>query len=66
MSAVISQVCCLSGEPLNEHNEPVALPNGMVYGVNSLRALATPDGRVTCPRTGQTYALSETKRLYVM
>jgi hypothetical protein len=60
------QVCCVTGEQLNEHNEPVALPNGMVYGANTLRALAAADGRVTCPRTGQTYTLQQAMRVYVM
>ena len=25
-------ICALSGEPMNEHNPPLVLPNGYVYG----------------------------------
>ena len=25
-------ICSLSGEPMNEHNPPMALPNGYIYG----------------------------------
>lgn len=25
-------ICSLSGNPMNEHNPPMALPNGYVYG----------------------------------
>ncbi|CAG2179783.1 unnamed protein product, partial [Oppiella nova] len=29
----------ISGQPLNEHNQPLVLPNGYVYGEQSLRAI---------------------------
>lgn len=25
-------ICALSGDPMNEHNPPLVLPNGYVYG----------------------------------
>ena len=60
-------VCSVSGEPLNEHNPPMALPNGYVYGSKTLIALAAHnDSLVTCPRSGQTYALEQAMRVYVM
>ena len=27
-------ICAMSGEPINEHNPPMALPNGYIYGEN--------------------------------
>jgi|SRR6218665_1660707 len=27
-------ICAMSGQPLNEHNPPMMLPNGYVYGLN--------------------------------
>ncbi|KFM83088.1 Macrophage erythroblast attacher, partial [Stegodyphus mimosarum] len=45
-------VCYISGEPLNEHNHPLMLPNGYVYGELSLKQMASENnGKVTCPRT---------------
>lgn len=39
-------ICAISGQPLNEHNPPMALPNGHVYGFNvSTNVLY----RETCP-----------------
>lgn len=63
-------ICAYSGEPVNDANPPLALPNGMVYGSRALSALAAADpqgqGRVTCPRTLQTFDLASAERVYVM
>lgn len=31
-----------SGDPIDEDNPPLALPNGMVYGSRAIRAMARP------------------------
>ncbi|XP_076367685.1 E3 ubiquitin-protein transferase Katazuke isoform X1 [Tachypleus tridentatus] len=60
-------VCFISGQPLNEHNHPLMLPNGFVYGEQSLNQMATEnDGKVTCPRTKAVFDLSEAEKIYVM
>ncbi|VDP07213.1 unnamed protein product [Soboliphyme baturini] len=60
-------ICAYSGEPLNENNPPMVLPNGMAYGHNSLMAImAENNGRIVCPRTKDVYEFEQAKRVYVM
>lgn len=60
-------ICSISGEPLNENNPPMMLPNGHVYGYNSLAAIAAEsDGEVTCPRTKQNFVLDDAEKVFVM
>ncbi|XP_064465845.1 E3 ubiquitin-protein transferase MAEA-like [Ornithodoros turicata] len=58
-------VCRISGHPLNEHNQPLVLPNGYVYGEQALRS-SSRRGRVTCPRTRETFDLKDAEKVYVM
>lgn len=60
-------ICAYSGEPLNENNPPLVLPNGRVYGQRSLMQIAAEnDGKVVCPRTKQMFSLKDAERVYVM
>jgi len=60
-------VCYITGQPLNEHNPPLVLPNGNVYGELALKQMASEnDGKVTCARTNETYHFSELSKVYVM
>lgn len=60
-------ICAYSGESLNENNPPLMLPNGMIYGQNSLFQLASQNhGIVVCPRTGDAYELSAAEKVYIM
>lgn len=60
-------VCFISGEPLNEHNPPLMLPNGYVYGEKSLRKMADEnDGKVTCPRTSESFDFKQIEKVFVM
>ncbi|CAG2102529.1 unnamed protein product [Medioppia subpectinata] len=60
-------VCYISGQPLNEHNLPLVLPNGYVYGEQSLRAMAADNGgRITCPRTKEVFDMKEAEKVFVM
>ncbi|XP_041368384.1 E3 ubiquitin-protein transferase MAEA-like [Gigantopelta aegis] len=60
-------ICTITGHSLNEHNPPMVLPNGHVYGYNSLVTMAASnDGRVVCPRTREIYHLDEADKVYVM
>ncbi|KAB7496490.1 Macrophage erythroblast attacher [Armadillidium nasatum] len=56
-------VCHISGEQLNEHNQPLMLPNGYVYGQKALEQMASEnDGFVLCPRSHQTFTLVEAEK----
>jgi len=60
-------VCAISGQPLNEHNQPMMLPNGHVYGSLSLRQMADQNkGKIICPRTKKAYEWSECEKVFVM
>lgn len=60
-------VCQISGQPLNEYNPPLMLPNGYVYGFNALHQMAIQNkGKVICPRTKRVYDISDAEKVYVM
>ena len=60
-------ICRISGQPMNEHNPPMLLPNGYVYGEQALSSMsAENDGQVKCPRTGETFKFSDVKKVFVM
>ena len=57
----------MSGKPLNEHNVPMMLPNGYVYGEQALNKMAREnDGNIVCPRTKEVFTLSAALKVYVM
>nr|XP_046151017.1 E3 ubiquitin-protein transferase MAEA-like isoform X3 [Oncorhynchus gorbuscha] len=58
-------VCKISGEVMNENNPPMMLPNGYVYGYNSLLSIRQDD-KVICPRTKEVYNFSQAEKVYVM
>lgn len=60
-------VCYITGQPLNENNPPLVLPNGNVYGELALKQMATEnDGKVVCARTKEIYHFNELSKVYVM
>ncbi|XP_064630741.1 E3 ubiquitin-protein transferase MAEA-like [Lineus longissimus] len=60
-------ICAMSGKSLNEHNPPMMLPNGYVYGCDALSIMAAEnDGKVVCPRTKEVYTLDEVDKVFVM
>ena len=60
-------ICHISGKAMNENNQPMMLPNGYVYGAESLRRMAQQnDGQVVCPRTKEIYTLSAVEKVFVM
>lgn len=60
-------ICFISGKPLNEHNHPMMLPNGFVYGEEALRKMSNEnDGQIVCPRTKEIYSFSEAEKIFVM
>ncbi|XP_072026731.1 E3 ubiquitin-protein transferase MAEA-like [Amphiura filiformis] len=60
-------VCSISGQIMNEHNPPMMLPNGFVYGEGSLTVMAAEnDGKVVCPKTKDEYALDQLDKVFIM
>ncbi|EDO31713.1 predicted protein [Nematostella vectensis] len=60
-------VCPISGQVMNENNPPMVLPNGFVYGENSLRSMSVErGGRIQCPRTKDDYLFEQAEKVYVM
>ncbi|ESO95172.1 hypothetical protein LOTGIDRAFT_117625 [Lottia gigantea] len=60
-------ICAISGCSLNEHNPPMILPNGYVYGFSALAMMASEnDGRVVCPKTKQIFHLDDAQKVFVM
>ncbi len=60
-------ICYISGHPLNEHNQPLMLPNGFVYGEEALAKMAVEnEGQIICPRTKEIYAFDQAEKVYVM
>lgn len=60
-------VCHISGLPLNEHNQPMVLPNGYVYGEQGLMQMAAENnGQVICPKTKEIYPYKKVEKVYVM
>lgn len=59
--------CSISGLPLNEHNQPMMLPNGHVYGAQALQQMANiNNGNVICPKTKETFPYKKVEKVFVM
>ncbi|VVC28095.1 CTLH, C-terminal LisH motif,CTLH/CRA C-terminal to LisH motif domain,CRA domain [Cinara cedri] len=59
--------CSISGLALNEHNIPMVLPNGYVYGEQALVEMANQNnGQIICPKTKDLFWLKQAEKVYVM
>ncbi|GFN82402.1 macrophage erythroblast attacher-like [Plakobranchus ocellatus] len=60
-------VCNITGFALNEHNPPMMLPNGRIYGLRALENMADDnEGRVVCPRTREIFHVDDLEKVFVM
>ncbi|VDK82025.1 unnamed protein product [Litomosoides sigmodontis] len=59
-------MCAYSGEPMDDDNEPFMLPNGYVYGANSIEKLLNSSEEIICPRTGEIYPANQLVRVFVL
>ncbi|XP_076460818.1 E3 ubiquitin-protein transferase MAEA-like [Babylonia areolata] len=60
-------ICSISGHSLNEHNPPMMLPNGNIYGFCALKKMADENhDMVICPRTKESFKLSQAEKVFVM
>ncbi|KAF8591289.1 hypothetical protein K439DRAFT_1650826 [Ramaria rubella] len=59
-------VCRISGKIMDEDNMPLCFPNGYVYSREALEAMAAKhNGKVTCPRTGETCDFSALRKVFI-
>ncbi|CAD5206536.1 unnamed protein product [Bursaphelenchus okinawaensis] len=59
-------ICAYSGESLDdEHNRPIMLPNGRVYGERAIKQLLR-DNVIMCPKTSEVFAAEKLLRVYVL
>ncbi|KAG8718739.1 GID complex subunit containing RING finger motif [Ceratobasidium sp. 394] len=59
-------VCRITGKIMDEDNPPLCLPNGQVYSQRALKDQANRnDGRVTCPKTGEVFAFTQARKMYI-
>ncbi|CAF4921059.1 unnamed protein product [Pieris macdunnoughi] len=59
-------VCRISNKPLNEHNHPMVLPNGQVYGEKALKEMMKEQGSIICPKTKEVFCMKRVEKVYVM
>ncbi|CAG9119017.1 unnamed protein product [Plutella xylostella] len=59
-------VCRLSRAPLNEHNQPLLLPNGQVYGEKALKEMMKEHGAIICPKTKEVFCMKRVEKVYIM
>ncbi|KAL0860842.1 hypothetical protein ABMA27_009384 [Loxostege sticticalis] len=58
-------VCRITGHPLNEHNQPMVLPNGQVYGEKAIKEMVKL-GSIVCPKTKEVFSMKSVEKVYVM
>lgn len=59
-------ICRVTGLPLNEHNQPMMLPNGQIYGRLALPKITKDDGTVTCPVTKVKFTKPKIDKVFIM
>lgn len=58
-------LCSITREAMNEHNPPMALPNGFVYSEKAVLEGVAATGRFVDPRSGESFALADIRRVYI-
>ncbi|XP_060186334.1 protein MAEA homolog [Lycium barbarum] len=59
-------VCYITKELMDTENPPLVLPNGYVYSTKALEEMSKRnDGRIICPRTGDTCNYTELVKAYI-
>ena len=60
-------VCRITGDIMDDNNPAMVLPNNNVYSLKGLEELAKKNkGVIVDPRTGQSFSLSDAKRVYIL
>ncbi|XP_037950378.1 E3 ubiquitin-protein transferase MAEA [Teleopsis dalmanni] len=59
-------ICRITGLPLNEHNLPMMLPNGQVFGQLAIPEISRENGTVVCPITNTKFSNPRIEKVFVM
>lgn len=60
-------ICAYSGQPMNENNVPMMLPNGYVFSYNSLlKIMSENNGKIKCPRTQDMFEFTEAQKVFIL
>lgn len=59
-------ICRVTGLPLNEHNLPMMLPNGQIYGQLAIPQITKEPNIVVCPITKQPFTNPKIEKVFVM
>uniref|UniRef100_A0A1A9W3K9 E3 ubiquitin-protein transferase MAEA n=1 Tax=Glossina brevipalpis TaxID=37001 RepID=A0A1A9W3K9_9MUSC len=59
-------ICRITGLPLNEHNLPMMLPNGQIFGQLALPEITKENGTVMCPITNTKFSNPKIEKVFVM
>uniref|UniRef100_A0A182SIE8 E3 ubiquitin-protein transferase MAEA n=1 Tax=Anopheles maculatus TaxID=74869 RepID=A0A182SIE8_9DIPT len=59
-------ICRITGKPLNEHNLPMMLPNGQVFGQQAIDQMRRVNDVLVCPKTNEMFRLPKIEKVFVM
>lgn len=59
-------ICRMTGLPLNEHNLPMMLPNGQIFGQLAIPEITKENGVVVCPITNTKFTTPKIEKVFVM
>lgn len=59
-------ICRITGLPLNEHNLPMMLPNGQIFGQLAIPEITQENGMVVCPITNTKFCNPKIEKVFVM
>ncbi|KAL5284546.1 MAEA family protein [Megaselia abdita] len=59
-------ICRITGLPLNEHNLPMMLPNGQIFGQLAIPKISKENGVVVCPITNTKFTHPKIEKVFVM
>jgi macrophage erythroblast attacher len=58
-------ICRVLNVVMDEHNPPLALPNGQTFSEQALKQI-TKDGKIVCPVTGAVFNARQVSRLFIV
>ncbi|ETN63502.1 erythroblast macrophage protein emp [Anopheles darlingi] len=59
-------ICRITGKPLNEHNLPMMLPNGQIFGQQAIEQMRRENDIIVCPKTNESFRAPKIEKVFVM
>lgn len=59
-------ICRITGKPLNEHNLPMMLPNGQIFGQQAIDQMRQENDTIVCPKTNDKFRSPKIEKVFVM